>query len=295
MGFLRSLKFYAKSFVFGLLVAVCALYGVIAGVVLRLIGKGEYAQYTVGRVFYWLFSRVMGIKVTIKNEHYARIKPSVVIANHQSALDVLVIGKLFQPGYTVTAKKALQYIPFLGWFMLALGTFFLDRAKGEQARKVLASALAALKTQKRSIFMFPEGTRLSTQKLELLPFKKGAFHLAQQAGIPVVPVAVCNYSSVFHSATRTFNPGEILIELLEPRPTDGLQTGEDILKFSEETREDCVKKIENMGYASVWGQKAGGGAADGDGADGLDYDAQDAASEVSVEILDESTPLLSTD
>ncbi|RKP30458.1 1-acylglycerol-3-phosphate O [Metschnikowia bicuspidata] len=283
MGFLRSLKFYAKSFVFGLLVVVCALYGVIAGVVLRLIGKGDYAQYTVARIFYCLFSRFMGIKITVKNEHYLRIKPSVVIANHQSALDILVISKLFQPGYTVVAKKGLKYIPFLGWFMLALGTFFLDRAKSEKARKVLASALVALKTQKRSIFMFPEGTRLTTQKLELLPFKKGAFHLAQQAGIPVVPVAVCNYSSVFHSATRTFNRGEIIIEMLEPRPTDGLQTREDILKFSEETREDCLKKIENMGYAPVRGQKAG------------DDDAQDTASEVSVEIVDGSTPLLSTD
>lgn len=291
MGFLNTLKFYAKSFVFGLLIVVCALYGVVAGLVLRLLGKEEYAQYTVARAFYYLFSRLLGVKITIKNEHYLHAKPAVVISNHQSALDILVLGKLFQPGYTVTAKKALQYVPFLGWFMLALGTFFLDRAKGEKARKVLQTALVGLKTKKRSIFMFPEGTRSATKKMELLPFKKGAFHLAQQAGIPVIPVAVSNYSTIFHSQSKTFNRGEIVIEVLEPVPTTGLETNDDILQFAEDIREKLSVKIEALGYATVGGQKK---CCDAEATE-ENEDARDNASEVSVEIVDESTPLISTD
>lgn len=287
MGFLKSLKFYAKSFVFGLLIIVCALYGVVAGVLLRLIGKEEYAQYTVARAFYHSFSKLLGVKITIKNAHYLQTKPSVVISNHQSALDILVLGKIFQPGYTVTAKKALQYVPFLGWFMLALGTFFLDRAKGEKARKVLQTALVGLKTKKRSIFMFPEGTRLASQKLELLPFKKGAFHLAQQAGIPVVPVAVSNYSTIFHSKSRTFNQGEIIIEVLEPMLTAELKTSEDVSQFSEEVRTRLSQKVESIGYAPVKGQEQ-------EHVDDED-DQPDNVLEVSVEIVDESTPLISAD
>lgn len=290
MGFFKLLKFYAKSFVFGSLIIVCALYGVVAGLLLKLIGKEEYAQYTVARAFYYSFSSLLGVKVTIKNSQYLNTKPSVVVSNHQSALDILILGKLFQPGYTVTAKKALKYIPFLGWFMLALGTFFLDRAKGEKARKVLESALVGLKTKNRSIFMFPEGTRSATKKLELLPFKKGAFHLAQQASIPVVPVAVSNYSNIFHSQSKTFNCGEIVIDVLPPMKTTELKTHEDVTAFSNKVRDNILAKIEENGYATVQGQKAVKAADDEN-----DADDRDNISEVSVEIVDESTPLISTD
>lgn len=290
MGFFKLLKFYAKSVLFGSLIVVCALYGVVAGLVLKLIGKEEYAQYTVARAFYYSFSRLLGVKVTIKNSHYLQTKPSVVVSNHQSALDILILGKLFQPGYTVTAKKALKYIPFLGWFMLALGTFFLDRAKGEKARKVLETALVGLKTKNRSIFMFPEGTRSATKKLELLPFKKGAFHLAQQASIPVVPVAVSNYSNIFHSQSRTFNQGEIIIEVLPPMATDELKTHEDVSEFSNKVRDNILAKIEENGYAMTKSQSAARATEDE-----IDADERDNISEVSVEIVDESTPLISTD
>ena len=86
----------------------------------------------------------MGVKINIKNAHYLNEKPAIVISNHQSALDILVLGKTFTPGMTVTAKRALKFFPFLGWFMLASGTFFLDRTRGEKARKVLDGALASL-------------------------------------------------------------------------------------------------------------------------------------------------------
>lgn len=287
MGSLQKLKFLIKSFIFGSLISTCALYGVVASILLRLIGKAEYAQYTVAKVFYWLFSHLMGITITVKNEHLLHRKPSVVISNHQSALDILVLGKIFQPGYTVTAKKALKYFPFLGWFMLASKTFFLDRAKGEKARKVLDRALLSLKENDRSLFMFPEGTRSATKKLDMLPFKKGAFHLAKQAKIPVIPVAVQNYSTLFLSRDKIFKTGEIVIEVLEPEPTDHLETKEDVDELALLVRNKMLKSIELMGYASVAGQKTTPPPPV--------VDSQDAASEESIELVSESTPLISTD
>lgn len=253
MGFLGRLKFFAKSVVFGSLIAACALYGVFASIVLRIIGKGEYAQYTVARAFYYSMRALLGIKITIKNEHYLKEMPSVVVANHQSALDIFILGRVFLPGYTVTAKKALKYVPFLGWFMMASGTFFLDRAKGDKARKVLEAALVSLKKEKRLIFMFPEGTRSATKKLEMGPFKKGAFHLAKQADIPVVPVAVSNYSHIFQSQDKVFNRGEIIIEVLKPMPTSLLATNEDVTKFAYNVSEKMLQSIETMGYAPAYG------------------------------------------
>lgn len=279
MAFLRTLKFYAKSVVFGGLLAVCALYGVFSSIFLRVIGKPDQAQRHIGWLFYFLFSHVLGVKITIKNEHYLNQTPAVVVSNHQSALDILVLGKVFRTGYTVTAKKALKYLPFLGWFMMASNTFFLDRSRGEKARKVLDKALLSLKKEKRLIFMFPEGTRSATKKLELLPFKKGAFHLAKQAGIPVIPVAVSNYSHIFHSGDKVFNRGTILIEVLPPMPTTGLELSEDVTEFSDELRNKMLHSIETMGYAPVRGEPVVGEAGEG----------EDNDSEVSVEIISESS------
>lgn len=288
MGIFSKVKFYFKSFVFGLLLTVCALYGVVASIILRIIGKEEYAQYTVARCFHFLFSKVLGVKVTIKNEQYLQNKPSIVISNHQSALDILILGRVFQPGFTVTAKKALQYVPFLGWFMLASNTFFLDRSKGEKARKVLENALTGLKKQKRSIFMFPEGTRSATKKLELLPFKKGAFHLAKQAKIPIVPVAVSNYSTIFHAGDKVFNQGEIIIEVLKPMSTENLETNDDVTKLTNESRDLMLKKIESLGYASTKAQIA-------KKSQQIKVDTSGTQSEESVEIVEERTPLLASD
>mmetsp|Transcript_5421 Transcript_5421/g.6287 ORF Transcript_5421/g.6287 Transcript_5421/m.6287 type:complete len:292 (+) Transcript_5421:75-950(+) len=250
---ISSIKFYIKSTVFGALLCGCGIYGVFASIFLRLIGKKEYAQYNVGRVFYYTFSKILGVKITIKNEHFLHDIPGIVISNHQSALDILMLGQVFQPGYTVTAKKALKYFPFLGWFMLASGTFFLDRARGEKARKVLDNALKTLKAEKRALFMFPEGTRSATKELEMLPFKKGAFHLAHQAGIPIIPVVVSNTSTIFNAKDRVFNSGEIFIEVLKPISTDALKTTSDVSAMSVKVREEMTEALQHVGYSRPLG------------------------------------------
>lgn len=282
--FLKSLKFYFKSFVFGTLIVGCALYGVIASVFLRIIGKPEYAQYTVARSFYYSFSTLLGIKIKVKNEHYLKEKPAVVISNHQSALDILILGRTFTPGITVTAKTALKYIPFLGWFMVASGTFFLDRARGERARKILDGALASLKRDNRSLFMFPEGTRSGTTKLDVLPFKKGAFHLAKQAQIPVIPFVVSNTSNIFHASSRTFNTGEITIEVLPPISTSHLESNEELSEFVLDVRDKMKSTLERIGYSKVPGFKQQETAAQ-----------TVPEHEVEIEAVPEHTPLLSKD
>ncbi|CAH2353366.1 1-acyl-sn-glycerol-3-phosphate acyltransferase [[Candida] railenensis] len=245
----KSLKFFVRSVIYGSLITGCALYGVVASIILRIIGKKEYAQYTVAKAFYSTFSTATGIKIKLVNEEILTQLPAVIISNHQSALDILILAKVFQPGYTVTAKKVLQYFPFLGWFMLASGTFFLDRAKGEKARKVLERALAGLKKEKRGLFMFPEGTRSGFTTLELLPFKKGAFHLAKQAGIPVIPVVVSNTSTIFNAKKKVFESGLITIEVLDPMPTTGLETNEDVTRFSEEVHKKMSDVVKRLGYS----------------------------------------------
>lgn len=93
------------------------------------------------------------------------------------------------------------------------GTVFIDRANSKSARAAFDGAVKEIRDNKQSVWIFPEGTRSYFSQADLLPFKKGAFHLAIQAGVPVVPVVVQNYSHVLHLQDRTFEPGTIKVKV----------------------------------------------------------------------------------
>lgn len=98
-------------------------------------------------------------------------------------------------------------------FTVALSkTVFIDRANRETARAVFDNAARQMQTERQSVYIFVEGTRSYTTRPELLPFKKGAFHLAVQAGVPVVPIVIANYSNVLHMQSRHFVPGKIPVK-----------------------------------------------------------------------------------
>lgn len=146
------------------------------------------------------------------NNYLTTTRPAVFIGNHQTELDVLVLGHVFPPWCSITAKKSLKNIPFLGWFMNLSGAIFLDRANSTSARNAMSGAVNEMQKKKQSVYMFPEGTRSYAKEPMLLPFKKGAFHLAVQAGVPIVPVVVANYSNVLYVQGWRFNSGTIPIK-----------------------------------------------------------------------------------
>lgn len=96
--------------------------------------------------------------------------------------------------------------------MVLSKTIFLDRANRETARTALDGAAKQMQTERQSAFIFPEGTRSYSTKAEMLPFKKGAFHLAVQAQVPIVPVVVANYSNVLNLKAKIFNAGAIPVK-----------------------------------------------------------------------------------
>ena len=157
----------------------------------------------------------MGIKFDILDngeEILISNRPAVFILNHQTELDVLLLGWIWPKHCSVTAKKSLAKVPFLGWFMTLSGTIFIDRVDRSQAMKAFEGAATAMKENKQSVLIFPEGTRSYSAEPMLLPFKKGAFHLAVQAGVPIVPIVAENYSSVLNVKARRFNSGTIRVK-----------------------------------------------------------------------------------
>ncbi|KAL4968673.1 1-acylglycerol-3-phosphate O-acyltransferase SLC1 [Aspergillus stella-maris] len=222
---------------------LCAIYGVIASIVLRLVGYGRISQWATARSFKWVMRFTTGVRFDIiEGKEHLSTRPAVIIGNHQSELDVLMLGEIFPPYCSVTAKKSLRYVPFLGWFMSLSRTVFIDRANRETAVKAFDSAAEEMRVHRQSVFIFPEGTRSYSDKPELLSFKKGAFHLAVKAGVPVVPVVVENYSHILAPKKSIFKAGSIKIRVLPPISTEGLTT-EDVDNLTKSTRETMLTNL----------------------------------------------------
>jgi lysophosphatidate acyltransferase len=203
---------------------VCAMYGVVASIVLRVVGYGRISQWATARSFKWVMRFTTGVRFDIvEGKEYLSTRPAVIIGNHQSELDVLMLGEIFPPYCSVTAKKSLRYVPFLGWFMALSRTVFIDRANRQTAVKAFDSAAEEMRSHRQSVFIFAEGTRSYSEKPELLPFKKGAFHLAVKAGVPIVPVVVENYSHILAPKKFRFEAGSIKVKgMIAPKVLDWL-------------------------------------------------------------------------
>ncbi|KAH9887473.1 acyltransferase-domain-containing protein [Xylariomycetidae sp. FL2044] len=236
--------FVARSLAAYISLLVCAIYGVLASIVLRILGREQIAQWTTARAFKYVMAATTGItfEVIDPKRHLETVRPAVFIGNHQTELDVLMLGCMFPKYCSVTAKKALKNIPFLGWYMSLSGTVFIDRKNSKDAREAMAGAASEIQRRKQSVYMFPEGTRSYAKNPELLPFKKGAFHLAVQAGVPIVPVVVANYSHILYIKEFIFNSGKIPIKVLDPIPTTGL-TAQDVDELARSTRELMLKEM----------------------------------------------------
>ncbi|PYI30526.1 1-acyl-sn-glycerol-3-phosphate acyltransferase [Aspergillus indologenus CBS 114.80] len=222
---------------------LCATYGVVASIVLRLAGYGRVSQWATARSFKWVMRYTTGVQFDIvEGVEHLSTRPAVFISNHQSELDVLMLGAIFPPYCSVTAKKSLKYVPFLGWFMALSRTVFIDRANRETAVKAFDSAAAEMRQHRQSVFIFPEGTRSYSDNPELLPFKKGAFHLAVKAGVPIVPVVTENYSHVLSPRNMRFNAGTIKIKVLPPISTEGL-TPADVDSLTKSTQASMLKTL----------------------------------------------------
>lgn len=214
---------------------------------MALTGHKNFSQYSVTRLFYLMSSTIFGIKVVVKNPEALKTRPAVFISNHQAELDILVLGAIFPPHTSVTAKKDLKYWPILGQFMTLSGAVFVDRVNKKNALKAFEGATEQIKENKSNVFIYPEGTRSRLHEPGFLPFKKGAFHLAVQAGIPIVPAVVSNYSRIFDLKKKMFGSGKIEIEVLEPIPTKGL-TAADVNDLVQKARTKMIEACLQLGY-----------------------------------------------
>ena len=157
---------------------------------------------------------VAGIKLAVKGEeHLWSSRPAVFILNHKSNADFLIALKLIRKEARGVAKKELEKMPIIGQMLAASGTIFLDRADKDKAIESLKPAIESLKMG-TSVVIFPEGTR--SYDYTLGKFKKGAFHMAMEAGVPLIPIILKNAHDVMPRGKNVFNPTLVEVIVLPP-------------------------------------------------------------------------------
>jgi len=162
-------------------------------------------------------------------------RPYVVVSNHESFADILLISHL--PWEMKWLSKAeLFRVPILGWMMQLAGDVPVKRGVGPSAIEAMARCREILAT-KVSVMIFPEGTRSPT--LELLPFKDGAFRLAIEAGVPILPLAVSGTGPALPKHDWRFNRSTATVRVLDPVETVGL-TVEQVPELKEKVRRMIV-------------------------------------------------------
>lgn len=162
-------------------------------------------------------------------------KPYVVVSNHESFADILLISYL--PWEMKWLSKAeLFRIPIMGWMMWLVGDIPVKRGFGPSAVEAMARCRDAL-SNRVSVMIFPEGTRSKTA--ELLPFKDGAFRLAIEAGVPILPLAVSGTSNALRKHDWRFGQSVAEVRVLDPVETAGL-TLADVPELKARVRDTIV-------------------------------------------------------
>ncbi|MBI2027863.1 MAG: 1-acyl-sn-glycerol-3-phosphate acyltransferase [Deltaproteobacteria bacterium] len=169
-----------------------------------------------------VFSKVMlwvlRIRLKVHGKNFLhQIKPAIFIGNHQSMLDLFIFPALLPNKTFGIGKKELLRYPFLGWIVALTGQVTVDRSNHFRAMRSMQKVNDRIKKKGYSVFLCPEGTRSYTAKL--LPFKKGAFYLAMQTRLPIVPIVVLNAYQFLPKGTLNLKSGIIEVHVLEPIST----------------------------------------------------------------------------
>jgi 1-acyl-sn-glycerol-3-phosphate acyltransferase len=142
---------------------------------------------------------------------------AVLVSNHQSLVDIPLLLSAFPRPVCFLAKSELRRIPVFGRAMAAAGNIFVDRKDPKDAARMFGEAAERLKSGRLIVF-FAEGRR--TRDGSIGAFKTGAFRLARDAGVPVVPVFIDGgYRAIPRGGLR-FHPARLLVQVLPPLSPD---------------------------------------------------------------------------
>jgi len=147
-------------------------------------------------------------------------RPQILVANHTSWFDVTALAAYLPGTYRFVAKQELASVPVFGPAWKACGHIAIDRGNRQRARESLAIARRRLEGERSTVIMFPEGTRSTSG--ELKAFKKGAFLLAIQTGVEIVPAAIVGSYRIMRKGSWLIRPGTVTVRFGSPIQVGGM-------------------------------------------------------------------------
>jgi 1-acyl-sn-glycerol-3-phosphate acyltransferase len=197
------------------LLVFCIVTPVIAGsAFVSAVLRGREIDLRPAATWSRLMLRAVGARVTYHDlEHTSTAFPCVFAANHQSNVDIWAVIPPLPVETKFVVKSSLYRIPFLAMAMRRAGYISIDRGDRRKAIESLRRAAARIR-EGLPVIVFPEGTRSRDGRLG--PLKKGSFHLAIQAGVPIVPVAISGSWRVLEPGAFVARPGPVEVRFLPP-------------------------------------------------------------------------------
>jgi putative phosphoserine phosphatase / 1-acylglycerol-3-phosphate O-acyltransferase len=199
---------------------------------------GQDQRTAIDRTCVWASTAVLrcaGLRLRVTGaEHLRAPRPAVFVFNHQSQIDTFVIPCLLRTAFTGVLTKKAKHYPMLGRVLRYAGVTFIDHSSTGQGRHAVESLVPELKSNV-SVGIAPEGRISATP--QLLPFKKGAFHLAAQAHVPVIPIVIRNSGESLWRSAVFVRPGTIDVAALAPI---------DVGSWSSETLDRHIEQLRQL-------------------------------------------------
>lgn len=196
---------------------------------------GYYPEVWWSRIFCWLAF----VRVTVKGrENIDKNTSYVFVANHQSAYDIFTVYGYLGHNFRWMMKASLRKIPFVGWACVWAKQIFVDNSTATATRHTMAEAEKLL-SGGMSLVVFPEGARTWDGKMR--PFKKGAYRLAVEFGLPVVPLTIDGAFDVMPRFKKLPAPGHIYLTV--HKPIYPSMDGHDLERLMDESRADIVSGL----------------------------------------------------
>jgi 1-acyl-sn-glycerol-3-phosphate acyltransferase len=233
--------FYLKILSVGIYVVIICIWGILKGIT-------RWGDTKLGTEFARAYSnftlKTFGIEVELEGLENLNNQPCIYALNHQSNFDMATFGLAYPENTVIIGKKELIWIPFFGLFYKAAGNIMIDRKKITKAKGSLDQVVEAIKNRKVSVWVFPEGTRNKSGE-GLLPFKKGPFHMAVGAQVPVVPLVCSSMKKAIDWKNKKVLNNKMRLKILPPIFTTGM-TESDVPSLTEKVRNIMLDTVNEL-------------------------------------------------
>jgi len=195
------------------------MFGVgIPGLVLSVFDRRRLLVLSITRGWARLILLCAGVKVEVEGREHVPAGPAIYAANHVSALDIPLLFAHLPVDFRIIHKRSLYWAPVVGAYLYFGHHVGVDRKNAFRAKRSLKLAAERIRGG-MSVAVFPEGTRSPDGRLQ--PFKRGTFVLAQDAGVPVVPVSLLGVKAVVPAGLVSARPGRVVLRLHPAVHTEG--------------------------------------------------------------------------